>query len=258
MIVMSERISENHLFLPALYVIYLNNEADTSLIKEILVETLHPSGEDNELLAGRKDTKFTQKVRNLMGSHYQANGMAQYTTKDAMGCFSLTEQGVKVVEDNIGFLEYLFESGFKYEESKEFASKVYAVQGKKRKLYVYSENDVVLEGKANIKTSKTKERSKMLREAAVKYYTVDDRIKCCACGFDFTEKYGEHGAGYIQIHHEKPIYQYSDEGFSTYIKEAILNTKPLCANCHCMIHRNKTHMLEIEELKEIIEQTSQF
>jgi hypothetical protein len=29
----------------------------------------HPTGEDAEILAGRNDTKFSQKVRNAVGSH---------------------------------------------------------------------------------------------------------------------------------------------------------------------------------------------
>ena len=127
---------------------------------------------------------------------------------------------------------------------------------KEHKLYVYDENDVIAEGKAGTKTSIVKERSKKLRDAAILHYTKNGKIKCAVCGFDFYEFYGEHGEGYIQIHHENPIYQYSDEGFTTYIKEAIKDTKPVCSNCHCMIHRKKSHMLTIEELREIIKKTS--
>ena len=253
---MSKRITENDLFLPALYVIYQNQKANTSQIKDALIEALHPTGEDNEILAGRADTKFSQKVRNLMGSHYSTNGMSTHTNKDGAGYFTLTAQGAQAVEENERYLEYLFSNGFAYEKAKALASKIHAAQGKKHKLYVYSENDVVLEGKAATKTAKVKERSRKLREAAIQHYTVDGKITCHVCGFDFAEKYGEHGAGYIQIHHENPIYQYSDEGFAAYIKEAVLDTKPVCANCHCMIHRNKSHMLTIEELKSIIDETS--
>lgn len=249
---MSKRITENDLFLPALYVIYQKQKANTSQIKEALIEMFQPSGEDNEILAGRADTKFTQKVRNLMGSHYSTNGMAAHTNKDTSGYFTLTVQGVEAVEKNKQFLAYLFDNGYAYEKAKSLASKIHAVQGKKHKLYIYSENDVVLEGRAETKTAKVKERSRKLREAAIQHYTVDGRITCHVCGFDFAEKYGVHGAGYIQIHHENPIYQYSDDGFAAYIKEAVLDTKPVCANCHCMIHRNKSHMLTIEELRAII------
>lgn len=150
----------------------------------------------------------------------------------------------------------LFNGGVKYEKLKELASKIHAVQGKKHKLYVYDENELVDEGKAGTKTTIVKERSKKLREATIQHYTKDGKIQCAVCGFDFYEFYGERGEGYIQIHHENPIYQYSNEGFKSYIKEAIKDTKPVCANCHCMIHRKKSHMLTIDELKEIIKKTS--
>ncbi len=253
---MSKRITENDLFLPALYIISKHGKVNTTTIKNELIAAFNPSGEDNEILAGRSDTKFSQKVRNLMGSHYETNGMQLHTKKDKKGKFSLTAKGKQIVDDNIEYLSYLFSNKFEYEKSKELATKIHAVQGRKHKLYLYSENDVVLEGKSETKTSRTKARSKKLREAAIQYYTKHGKIKCAVCGFDFTEMYGELGVGYIQMHHEKPICQYSDEGFARYIKEAIQDMKPVCANCHCIIHRNGSHMLTIEELKDIIKKTS--
>ena len=73
---MSKRIAENELVLPALYVIYLNKKANTTKIKEVLTDVFNPQGEDAKILAGRKDTKFSQIVRNLMGSHYESNHMS--------------------------------------------------------------------------------------------------------------------------------------------------------------------------------------
>lgn len=249
---MSKRITENELFLPALYVISLNKKANTSKIKSELVRVFNPTGEDNEILASRSDTKFTQKVRNLMGSHYDSNGMNINTKKDTKGFFSLTSQGEKLVENNRDYLSSLFNNVFSYERQKELASKIHSVQGKKRKLVLYDENDFIFEGKSDSKKTVVRERSKKLRDAAIQHYSIDGRIKCAVCGFDFYEFYGSHGEGYIQIHHENPIYQYSNEGFKSYLKDAIENTKPLCSNCHCMIHRKRSHILTIEELKAII------
>ena len=253
---MTQRITENDLLLPALYVIYQNGKANTSTIKNKLIEAFNPSGEDNEIFAGRNDTKFSQKVRNLMGSHYDTNGMKDDTSKDKKGFFTLTNAGQNLIDNNIEYLTYLFNNGFKYEKTKELATKIYKSQGKKHKLYLYDENDMVFEGKAARKSAVAKERSKKLRDAAIQHYTVNGKIRCAVCGFDFYETYGEHGENYIQIHHENPIYQYSDEGFSSYLKEAIKDTKPVCANCHCMIHRKRNHMLTIDELKDIIKKTS--
>lgn len=249
---MSERIAENVLLLPALCVIYDRGKANTSTIKNILIDVFQPSGEDNEILAGRNDTKFSQKVRNLMGSHYSTNGMAQYTSKDGNGFFTLTDKGKALVEDNLEYLSHLFHDGFSYEDKKGLASKIYKAQGKKHSLCIYREDTRIDEGRTDQKTVMVRERSRRLREAAISYYTVDGRIQCAACGFDFYKTYGELGKGYIQIHHEKPLYQYSDEGVSAYIKDAVKDTKPLCANCHCMIHHARKQILTVEELKQLI------
>lgn len=59
------RITENDILIPALYIIYKNKSATTTIIKEQLVEMFRPTGEDAEILQGRNDTKFTQIVRIL-------------------------------------------------------------------------------------------------------------------------------------------------------------------------------------------------
>ena len=249
---MTNRITENELVLPALYVIYLNKKANTTKIKETLTTVFNPQGEDAEILSGRKDTKFSQIVRNLMGSHYESNKMSTYTEKENSS-FVLTEEGLKYVQDNIEFLQYLFGNTFEYSSAIELSSKVFTSK-KTKKVLVYSEEDMISEGKVITKTSTTKERSQKLRQAAIEYYTVDGKIECCACGFDFKKTYGILGDQYIQIHHETPVYQYSDDGFETYISEAVKKMKPVCANCHCMIHRNRKNLISIAELKKILDE----
>lgn len=246
------RIRESDLMLPALYIINETPNANTTRIKETLIEVFHPTGEDNEPLAGRNDTKFTQIVRNLLGSHYDTNGMSNYTTKDVDGFFHVTPQGQKLVDDNSDYLRYLFSNAFPYEDAKKYAIHVYSRQSENRPLYIYTEDEEIKEGKLSVKQAKIKERSRKLREAALAYHTKDGTICCSVCGFDFSKAYGDWGDGYIQIHHEKPIYQTNDEGFSQYIGEAVKAMKPLCANCHCMIHRQKNTTLTLDQLKQIM------
>ena len=64
------------------------------------------------------------------------------------------------------------------------------------------------------------------------------------------------GKGFIEIHHEKPICQYDENGTEVFISEAIKYVKPLCANCHRMIHRKKNNPITIDELKNIIKKPS--
>jgi len=117
---------------------------------------------------------------------------------------------------------------------------------------VSDEKEMVVEGKTIFKETKHKKRCTKLRNAVIQKFTKENgHISCSVCGFDFEEVYKELGKGYIEIHHEVPIYQYSDEGFGQYVEEAVKNMKPLCANCHRMIHRQK-NPLSIEELKRIV------
>lgn len=58
--------SENHLVYPALIAIGNNGgKISTTELISILMEVLNPSGKDMEILSGRNDTYFSQKVRNL-------------------------------------------------------------------------------------------------------------------------------------------------------------------------------------------------
>ncbi|TMD64428.1 MAG: hypothetical protein E6I91_11110 [Chloroflexi bacterium] len=59
------------------------------------------------------------------------------------------------------------------------------------------------------------------------------------CSFDFYEVYGERGRGYIEIHHQKPIFQYEEQDIGKFIENALQNVIPVCSNCHRMIHREK-------------------
>ncbi len=110
------------------------------------------------------------------------------------------------------------------------------------------ENELFVEGRKKRFTSYY-ERNKSLRRSAVKYH----RTICEICEFDFAEKYGEHGFGFIEIHHLKPV--------SSLNSETIIDPKTdmiaVCANCHRMLHRQRNNVLSPEELKKIIQEQRQ-
>ena len=61
-----KRVTESELVLPALFLMTQNeNQIATSKLITSLQELMKPDGVDAEILAGRKDTYFSQKVRNL-------------------------------------------------------------------------------------------------------------------------------------------------------------------------------------------------
>jgi predicted HNH restriction endonuclease len=72
------------------------------------------------------------------------------------------------------------------------------------------------------------------------------KLACEACEFDFQQRYGERGAGFIECHHTKPPSQLQT-GEKTKIGDLTL----LCSNCHRMVHARRP-WLTIEELKAIL------
>jgi len=87
------------------------------------------------------------------------------------------------------------------------------------------------------------ERNKEAREKCIEIYG----CKCYVCGFSFEDKYGDIGKGFIHVHHEIPLSEIKKE----YKVDPNSDLKPLCANCHAIIHRFKAQ-LEVEDLIDIL------
>lgn len=75
---------------------------------------------------------------------------------------------------------------------------------------------------------------------------------CQICGFNFKEKYGGFGEGYIECHHLNPFSERSEGKWSEEIRSRLEDVIVLCANCHRMIHHQKP-ALSVPELKEIVD-----
>ncbi|SFJ89170.1 HNH endonuclease [Methylophaga sulfidovorans] len=91
------------------------------------------------------------------------------------------------------------------------------------------------------------ERSLKARTACIEYYGCN----CYICGFNFHKTYGDIGEGFIHVHHEKPLGEIQQQ----YEVDAINDLKPICPNCHAMIHRISP-ALPISELKKRLTKTS--
>ncbi|MGN6209560.1 hypothetical protein [Asticcacaulis sp.] len=99
-------ISERKLMIPALCAAseMPNGFIPTSDLIVRLEDIVHPTGEDNKILAGRHDTKFSQKVRNLVSHRSGSNtmfslGLAVYI-KDAKG-IQITDTGRQFIKNVI-------------------------------------------------------------------------------------------------------------------------------------------------------------
>lgn len=95
------------------------------------------------------------------------------------------------------------------------------------------------EGSAFVNHCNGYERNQKARQECLKHYG----YKCVVCGFDFEKEYGSIGHEFIEVHHIVPVSSIGKE----YIVNPVIDLRPLCSNCHSMIHRN-SEVLTIDEL----------
>ncbi|WP_415405670.1 HNH endonuclease [Sulfurovum sp. CS9] len=105
-------------------------------------------------------------------------------------------------------------------------------------------NIVHTEGSVKQVTINSYERDTDARDKCIEYYG----LKCQACDFDFEDVYGDLGAGFIHVHHLVQISSIKEK----YIIDPIKDLRPVCPNCHAMLHKRKKKPYTIDELKEII------
>ena len=104
-----------------------------------------------------------------------------------------------------------------------------------------------LEGAARPVLVNAYERNRPAREKCLRHYG----RSCIVCGFNFEAGYGESAAGYIQVHHIVPIAKVGKE----YRLNPINDLRPVCPNCHAVIHRREPPF-SIEEVKEMLRNAS--
>jgi len=92
-------------------------------------------------------------------------------------------------------------------------------------------------------------RNPRLREEAINRHG----LRCIACRLDFGERYGSTGAGYIEIHHLKPLSERKDAAAGKPVMTSLDDVVPLCANCHRVIHRTQ-QAISIAELRACLEE----
>lgn len=104
----------------------------------------------------------------------------------------------------------------------------------------HSSDDVILE-RRRLRYHQKVERANLRKVKQALGYT------CIACGFDFLRTYGELGRDFIEAHHLTPLHQYTESG--AVALNASRDFVVLCANCHRMVHRDRTKTLSIAELQ---------
>ncbi|WP_300352738.1 DUF3578 domain-containing protein [Chryseobacterium sp.] len=103
--------------------------------------------------------------------------------------------------------------------------------------------------------------NKVLEHKKLKYHyriernqSISNKVKkikgyvCEACNFDFTNKYGDLGHEFVEVHHLIPI---SSLDPGEVEMDLVTDFATLCSNCHRMIHRLEDPS-KLEELKQLI------
>lgn len=104
-----------------------------------------------------------------------------------------------------------------------------------------------VEGATRTVTVNLYERNAAARAACIAHYGT----RCRVCRIDFGARYGAIGEGFIHVHHVKPLSEIRAE----YVVDPIGDLRPVCPNCHAMLHRQDPP-LTIADLARIMKQRS--
>jgi hypothetical protein len=92
------------------------------------------------------------------------------------------------------------------------------------------------------------ERDPKARLKCIEHYGA----RCRVCQFDFEERYGSIGRGFIHVHHHRVQLAITRGSHKV---DPIRDLIPLCPNCHAMVHSQR-EMLSVEELMQIVNETA--
>lgn len=111
-----------------------------------------------------------------------------------------------------------------------------------------SETEGFYEGARKQISVNTYERDRTARDKCLQHYDT----RCVVCGKDMSEIYGPEAEGLIHVHHLKPL----SEIKKGYQVNPIADLRPVCPNCHAVIHRRRPPY-KIEEVKDLLEKARQ-
>lgn len=103
------------------------------------------------------------------------------------------------------------------------------------------ENPQMSEGAKKQTLIDIRERNPEARRRCIEHWGA----ACCVCETDLGAKYGDAFQGKIHVHHLKPIASYDDE----HSVDPINDLRPVCPNCHMIIHCKDDEPYTIDEVK---------
>ncbi len=108
---------------------------------------------------------------------------------------------------------------------------------------IYEGSNLLFEGAKKNVIVNTYERNPKARNICISHWG----SQCVVCNFNFLKVYGAIGYNFIHVHH---LVLLSEIGCS-YQLDPIKDLRPVCPNCHAMLHTSNPP-LNIEELQRII------
>lgn len=111
----------------------------------------------------------------------------------------------------------------------------------------YGLAEPLYEGAVQVVQVNSFERNPKARTACIEHYG----LSCTVCGFSFGDKYGPTVGSYVQVHHLLPLAEIGE----TYKVDPIADLRPLCANCHAVVHLRRPPYT-LEEMRQLIKNNS--
>lgn len=222
------RIKEEDIVIPALKYVNDHPNCTTENIKYYLENLVSLSPDDEEILSGRNDTKFSQIVRNLI-SHYDNNKFGKYTNRtkvDRIYKFTINSAGVIFLSEiNQEDIQDLMETDINNEK-------------------------ILVETEYNIPSDLDNANNRMPvpgSGSSSKRYKTDNRIaKTALVKCNYLCEYGtligqnhitfdaKNGNKYLEAHHLIPMKAQKD--FLPNNLDRIENIVGLCPMCHAAVH----------------------
>lgn len=131
---------------------------------------------------------------------------------------------------------YSYSIVYKYSGAAEFDIEIYPEEVRQAEKY--------FEGATKQICVNAYERNTKGREKCIEHYGFD----CAVCGFNFKREYGELGSEFIHVHHLNNLAEIKEK----YEVDPVKDLRPVCANCHAMLHK-RSPLYSIDELKAIRE-----
>jgi len=106
-----------------------------------------------------------------------------------------------------------------------------------------TEREIIREGAMVHVFVNTYERDRHAREECIKRYGTD----CQICGFSFCAAYGKIADGIVHVHHLRPLAEIGKQ----YKVDPIADLRPVCPNCHAVLH-TRIPAYSIQEVRALI------